>query len=65
MSFGKNRKLFALWVSDYFKDYVKFGVKTVIVKTVFSSVFNYRLKTRSLPIFNYYNATRLGNIKKK
>lgn len=55
MSFGKDRKLFALWVSDYFKDYVNSGVKTVIVKTVFSSVFNYRLKTRSLPIFNYYH----------
>lgn len=64
MSFGKDRKLIALWISDYFKDYMNSGIKTVFVKTVF----NYRLKTRSLSIFNYYHdllyEKNLGNIKK-
>jgi hypothetical protein len=55
MSFGKDRKLFALWISDLFKDYSNTGIKKVIVKTVFTLVSNYRIKTRSLPIFNYYH----------
>jgi hypothetical protein len=30
MSFGKDRKLFALWISDLFKDYSNTGIKKLL-----------------------------------
>jgi hypothetical protein len=55
MSFGKERRMFADWVADLFKLYSNTGIKLVKTnKTLFNFKYNYRFKTRSLPIFNYY-----------
>ena len=56
MSFGKDRELFADWVGGLFRVYSNTGVRRILVnKSLFNPVFNYRFKTRSLPIFNYYH----------
>jgi hypothetical protein len=58
MSFGKDRELFANSIAELFKDYSKAGVKTVHYKSNHSSPslnYNYRFKTKTLPIFNFYH----------
>lgn len=56
ISFGKDREIFAIWVSDLFEDYSNSGIKTIYYdKSIFSTSFGYRFKTKSLSIFNYYH----------
>ena len=56
MSFGKDRINFAKWVGNLFKDYSNTGVKPIFYnKSLLFPKFNYRFKTRTLPIFNYYH----------
>jgi hypothetical protein len=61
MSFGKDRILFANWIVSLFQDYSNTGLKTVYnnKNSFFSSIFeekrNFRFKTKTLPIFNYYH----------
>lgn len=56
MSLGKNYEEFALELGDIFKDYMSNPVKALEIKGVTKSYTNFRLKTRSLPIFlKYYN----------
>ena len=56
MSFGTDRVSFAEWVGNLFKDYSSTGIIKVYYKkgTPFSK-FNYRFKTKTLPIFNFYH----------
>jgi len=58
MSFGKDRELFAFWIGDLFKDYSNTGITTVLNKktTFLNIIFNFRFKTKTLPIFNYYHS---------
>jgi LAGLIDADG DNA endonuclease family len=56
MSFGKDRELFAKWIGVLFKDYSNTGITRTIIKgNSSSSYYNFRLKTRTLPIFNFYH----------
>lgn len=52
MSFGTDRVKFAEWVANLFKDYSNTGIIKFIYK---NPKFNYRFKTRTLPIFNSYH----------
>lgn len=55
MSFGAKYKQFAESIGDLFKEYVKNPVKLVQIKGA-NKVYNYyRLKTMTMPIFNYYH----------
>jgi hypothetical protein len=56
-SFGKNRIEFALWVESLLKDFISNPLASLIVASTKDGLKNnisYRLKTKSLPIFNYY-----------
>src|ERR1700730_10996289 len=56
MSFGKDRELFAKWIGVLFKDYSNTGITRTIIKGhSSSSYYNFRFKTRTLPIFNFYH----------
>ena len=57
ISFGKDRLLFADWIGNLFKEYSNTGIKIIPLKggNFFSLKYNYRFKTRTLPIFNYYH----------
>jgi hypothetical protein len=56
ISFGKDREFFAIWVSDLFEDYSNSGIKIIYYdKSLLSTSFGYRFKTKSLSIFNYYH----------
>lgn len=56
MSLGQKYEEFALELGDIFKDYMNNPVKALIIKGKTKSYTNFRLKTRSLPIFlEYYN----------
>jgi hypothetical protein len=59
MSFGKDRELFANWIGDLFKDYSKTGIKKITIlnrkESVTNNSFNFRFKTKTLPVFNYYH----------
>jgi LAGLIDADG DNA endonuclease family len=56
MSLGQNYEEFALELGDIFKDYMSNPVKALEIKGETKSYTNFRLKTRSLPIFlKYYN----------
>jgi hypothetical protein len=57
MSFGKDRIEFANWIGILFKDYSNTGVSAIEIKSIgfFSKPLNYRIKTRTLPVFNYYH----------
>ena len=56
MSFGTDRVSFAEWVANLFKDYSNTGIIKIYYKkgTPFSK-FNYRFKTKTLPLFNDYH----------
>jgi hypothetical protein len=54
MSFGTNYKQFAEKIGDLFKEYMNKPVKEIEVKGANRIYINYRLKTKSLPVFNYY-----------
>jgi LAGLIDADG DNA endonuclease family protein len=55
MSFGEKYKELALHVGDLFKGYMSNPVKALEVKGETKNYTNYRLKTRTLPIFNSYH----------
>lgn len=55
MSFGTKYKLFAESIGNLFKEYMKNPVKEVQVKGINKVYINYRLKTMTLSIFNYYH----------
>jgi hypothetical protein len=56
MSFGQKYEAFALHLGELFKDYMLNPVKSLKVKGLNKNYTNYRLKTRSLPIFvPYFN----------
>jgi hypothetical protein len=54
VSFGKNYQLFALHLGEVFKEYMNNPVKALEVKGKDKTFTNYRLKTRSLPLFVPY-----------
>jgi hypothetical protein len=54
MSFGENYKSLALHIGDLFKEYMSNPVKPIEIKGVNKVYTNYRLKTKSLSIFNQY-----------
>ena len=55
MSFGEKYKELAFHIGDLFKDYMSNPVKSLVVKGVNKSYINYRLKTKTLSIFNPYH----------
>jgi len=55
MSFGTNYKLYAESIELLFKEYIKTSLKAVEIKGKDKNYINYRLKTRSLPVFNQYH----------
>ena len=60
MSFGKDRNLFATWIGNLFKDYSNTGIKIITSKNQgiifnYNEVINFRFKTKTLPVFNYYH----------
>lgn len=56
MSFGQKYEEFALFLGNFFKDYMSNPVKALEIKGKYKNYINYRLKTKSLPIFvQYYN----------
>ncbi len=54
MSFGEKYKDLANHIGDLFKEYIKNPVKPLIIKGIKKDYTNYRLKTKSLPLFNLY-----------
>ena len=62
MSFGQKYEAFALHLGELFKDYMLNPVKSLEVKGLNKNYTNYRLKTRSLPLFvPYYNMFYIFN----
>jgi hypothetical protein len=62
MSFGQKYEAFALHLGELFKDYMLNPVKSLEVKGLNKNYTNYRLKTRSLPIFvPYFNMFYIFN----
>jgi hypothetical protein len=56
ISFGKKYELFAYYLGDLFKEFMSNPVKVLKIKGKTNNYINYRLKTKSLPIFViYYN----------
>lgn len=55
MSFGEKYQEFAFYVGELFKEYMNNPVKSVEVKGVKKIYTNYRLKTKTLSIFNSYH----------
>lgn len=57
MSFGKDREDFANWIGDLFKEYSNTGIKLIPVAgtSFFTLQFNFRFKTKTLPVFNSYH----------
>jgi hypothetical protein len=54
MSFGQKYELFALYLGELFKEYMNNTVKSLEVKGTNKIYTNYRLKTKSLPLFVPY-----------
>jgi len=54
-SFGENYKNFAESLGILFKDYMNNPIKVVEIKGKNKVYQNFRLKTISLPLFNYYH----------
>src|SRR5215470_12037177 len=54
MSFGEKYKELALHIGDLFKEYMSNPVKALKIKGEHKIYTNYRLKTRTLSIFNSY-----------
>ena len=55
MSFGEKYKDFAIYIGELFKEYMSNPVKPLEVKGVNKVYINYRLKTKTLSIFNLYH----------
>jgi len=56
MSFGTNYKQFAESIENFFKEYINNPIKQVEIKVVNKIYINYRLKTKTLPLFNIYQS---------
>ena len=54
MSFGQAYKEFAFFIGELFSPYMTNPVKSVDIKVKDKVYTNYRLKTKSLPLFNHY-----------
>ena len=54
MSFGQAYKEFAFFIGDLLSPYMSNPVKIVEIKVKDKVYTNYRLKTKTLPLFNYY-----------
>lgn len=55
MSFGYKYKEFAESIGEYFKEYIiGIPIKTLKIKGKNKNYINFRLKTKSLPVFNWY-----------
>ena len=54
MSFGEKYKSLAFHIGELFKDYISNTVKPIEVKGKNKVYINYRLKTKTLPVFNSY-----------
>lgn len=54
MSFGSDYSKFAESIGDLFKDFINTPVKSIQIKGKDRNYINFRLKTISLPVFNYY-----------
>jgi len=68
ISFGKDRELFANWVNNLFSNYSNTGVKKTKFKNTLNNLnYNFRFKTKSLPIFNYYHSIfyEINNVTQK
>jgi len=61
-SFGTNSLDYANWISDIFSDYCSKGIYSVNSKTIDKLYINYRLKTKTLDIFNQYREMFYKNI---
>jgi hypothetical protein len=55
MSFGEKYKDLAFHIGDLFKDYMSNPVKSLEIKGLNKNYTNYRLKTKTLNIFNTYH----------
>lgn len=55
MSFGQKYEEFALHLEDLFKDYMTNPVKSLEIKGINNTYKNFRLKTKTLPLFCYYH----------
>jgi hypothetical protein len=55
ISFGEKYKELALYIGEKFKEYMSNPVKALQIKGLHKVYTNYRLKTRTLPIFNSYH----------
>ena len=56
MSFGTKYRQFAESVGNLFKEYMKNPIKQVEVKVKNKVYINFRLKTKTLPLFNLYHS---------
>ena len=54
MSLGENSKEFAFHMADLLKEFMNNPVKYIEIKGVNKVYTNYRLKTKTLPVFNQY-----------
>ena len=54
MSLGENSKEFAFHMADLLKEFMNNPVKSIEIKGVNKVYTNYRLKTKTLPVFNQY-----------
>ena len=54
MSFGSNYSKFAEHIANMFKEFINTPVKEIKIKGKNKDYTNLRLKTVSLPVFNYY-----------
>ena len=54
MSFGQAYKEFAFFIGELLSPYMSNPVKSVEIKVKDKVYTNYRLKTKTLPLFNYY-----------
>ena len=62
ISFGQNYQLFAFYLGELFKEYMSNPVKALEIKGKTKNYTNYRLKTRSLPLFvPYYDMFYIFN----
>lgn len=54
LSLGEQYKDFAFYIGELFQEYISNPVKSIEIKGVNKVYINYRLKTRTLPVFNFY-----------
>jgi LAGLIDADG DNA endonuclease family len=55
MSFGEKYEAYAKSIEMLFKYYINNPLKAIEIKGINKTYINYRLKTKTLPLFNYYH----------